>query len=289
MILPIPGKENKANIKAFALASDSNMFMDGHVIDDKKFGDKVLFSIGSKSFTEKDLANYIGSTHDHYEPGQSVEMIVNGIYKRYADEQVFAYEESQLETKYEDFRNLMQEYHDGILLFDLTDKKVWSKAVNDTVGLQAYYEKNKSRFLYKDRYVVDTYTCADEKTAKAVQKMISSGKSVEEIKSKMNKKNPKAVEVKSRKVETGEDNILDDACKDAGAGKCNRLIIADKNTTTVFQVIVEVQGPQPKDLKDVKGLITAEYQNQLEKDWLAELKAKYPVQVNQATVNTLFK
>lgn len=281
-------KENALAYKEVLKTVDSTLLQGKWDKERAKGLNKVMFSVTGKNFTQQDFAQYIA---DYQTPrnATSIDAALQGMYKDYITFKMVEFEEAGLDKKYEDFRNLMQEYHDGILLFDLTDKKVWSKAVNDTVGLQAYYEKNKSRFLYKDRYVVDTYTCADEKTAKAVQKMISSGKSVDEIKAKMNKKNPKAVEVKSRKVETGEDNMLDDACKAAGAGKCNRLIIADKNSASVFQVLVEVQGPQPKDLKDVKGLITAEYQNQLEKDWLAELKAKYPVQVNQATVNTLFK
>ncbi|MFN3446887.1 MAG: peptidylprolyl isomerase, partial [Bacteroidia bacterium] len=144
-------KENAANFKAFVNACDSTIFMDGYVIDEKKFGKNVLFSLGKNNYTANDFANYIERTHDHFEPGQSVYMMVNNIYKRYVDEEALAYEESQLETKYEDFRNLMQEYHDGILLFDLTDKKVWNKAVIDTAGLEKFHEANKTKYMWKER------------------------------------------------------------------------------------------------------------------------------------------
>lgn len=277
-------KENKANIKAFALACDSNMFMDGHVIDDKKFSDKVLFSIGNKNFTEKDMANYIGSTHDHYEPGQSVEMIVNGVYKRYVDEQVFAYEESQLETKYEDFRNLMQEYHDGILLFDLTDKKVWNKAVIDTAGLEKFHGENKNKYMWKERVRVLTYSCLDEKTKKAAMKMASSGKTPEEIKAKLSKKITGAVIVTEQKAEKGESTSMDKLYDKAGV-----VDIPNENGQFKFYYVAGIVQPEPKTLKEAKGLVTSDYQTYLEKEWIKELRAKYPVTVNEDTVKSLFK
>ncbi len=277
-------KENKANIKAFALASDSNMFMDGHVVDDKKFGDKVLFSIGNKNYTEKDLANYIASTHDHYEPGQSVEMIVNGVYKRYVDEQVFAYEESQLEVKYEDFRNLMQEYHDGILLFDLTDKKVWNKAVIDTAGLEKYHAENKNKYMWKERVRVLTYNCLDEKTKKAAVKMAAAGKTADEIKAKLGKKITGAVIVTEQKAERGESPAMDKLYDKSGV-----VDIPNENGQFKFYYVTGIVQPEPKTLKEAKGLVTSDYQTYLEKEWIKELRAKYPVTVNEETVKTLFK
>ena len=81
----------------------------------------------------------------------------------------------------------MREYRDGILLFDLTDQKVWSKAVKDTAGLQAFYQKNKNNYLWGERADVTTYRCIDEKIAAEVRKMLSKGKAEKEIVETMNK------------------------------------------------------------------------------------------------------
>ena len=70
---------------------------------------------------------------------------------------------------YPDFRNLMGEYRDGILLFELTDKKVWSKAVKDT-GVETFYEKNKNNYMWADRLDATVYTCANAEVAKEVKK-----------------------------------------------------------------------------------------------------------------------
>ncbi len=277
-------KENAANYKSFVSACDSTIFMDGYVVDEKKFGNNVLFTIGTAKYTASEFANYIASTHDNFQPGQSVFMMVNNIYKRYVDEMALAYEENQLEVKYEDFRNLMQEYHDGILLFDLTDKKVWNKAVIDTAGLEKYHEANKNNYMWKDRVSVLTYNCLDEKTKKAAMKMVNAGKTPDEVKAKLGKKITGAVVVTEQKAERGESAAMDKLYDQKGI-----VDIANENNQYKFYFVNGIVGPEPKTLREAKGLITSDYQNYLEKEWISSLKAKYPVVVNEETVKTLFK
>jgi peptidyl-prolyl cis-trans isomerase SurA len=277
-------KEFPANFKAFTAASDSSMFMEGYVIDEKKFTNKPLFSLGNKNYTQKDLVQYIRESHDHYEPGQSVYMMITNIYKRYIDEQAFAYEESQLETKYEDFRNLMQEYHDGILLFDLTDKKVWNKAVTDTTGLEKFHAANREKYMWKERVHVLTFNCLDEKTKKTAMKMAAAGKSVDEIKAKVNKKITGALVVTEQKAEKGESPAMDKLYDKKGV-----VDIPNENGQFKFYYVTGLVAPEPKTLREAKGLVTSDYQGYLEKEWIKELRAKYPVTVNEETVKTLFK
>lgn len=277
-------KEFPANFKAFTTAADSAIFMEGYVIDEKKFTNKPLFSLGSKNYTQKDLAQYIQESHDHYEAGQSVYMMISNIYKRYVDEQAFAYEEAQLETKYEDFRNLMQEYHDGILLFDLTDKKVWNKAVTDTTGLEKFHAANREKYMWKERVHVLTFNCLDEKTKKTAMKMAAAGKSVDEIKAKVNKKITGALVVTEQKAEKGESPAMDKLYDKKGV-----VDIPNENGQYKFYYVTGIVAPEPKTLREAKGLVTSDYQGYLEKEWIRELRAKYPVTVNEETVKTLFK
>ena len=79
----------------------------------------------------------------------------------------------RLEAKHDDFRLLMEEYHDGILLFELTDEKVWSKAVKDTAGLEAY-AAHVGDFMWGMRAEVDIF--ADEKAVKAARKAVKKAK-----------------------------------------------------------------------------------------------------------------
>ncbi len=276
--------EFPANFRLFINKCDSSMFMDGYMVDEKKFTSTPLFKLGNKNYTESEFVNYMIAGHDHYEPGQSVMMMITNIYKRYIDEEALIFEEAQLETKYEDFRNLMQEYHDGILLFDLTDKLVWNKAVNDSVGLQKFHETNKNKYMWKERVRVLTFSCLDEKTKKAAMKMAAAGKTPEEIKAKLGKKIVGSVVVTEQKAERGENVSMDKLYDKTGV-----VDIPNENGQFKFYVVTGIVPPEPKSLKEAKGIITSDYQTYLEKEWIKELRAKYPVQVNEETVRLLFK
>lgn len=93
------------------------------------------------------------------------------IYEAFIEQINLDYEEGLLEEKYEAFKNIMQEYKDGILLFELTDKKVWTRAVKDTLGLKSFYESNKSKYMWKERADVDVFSCTSAKTKKLAKKL----------------------------------------------------------------------------------------------------------------------
>ena len=111
---------------------------------------KDLFAIGNKQYTQADFAKYLASTQ-RIGPKSDISAFVHEQFKDYTNQEIYKYADSQLEVEKPDFKALINEYHDGILLFDLTDKKVWSKAVKDTAGLQQFYEKNKNNYLWEER------------------------------------------------------------------------------------------------------------------------------------------
>ena len=90
---------------------------------------------------------------------------INYKYDEFVETKVIGYEEDQLVNKYPDYRYLLQEYHDGILLFDLTDQVVWSKAIQDTTGLLAFYEVNKNNYSWDKRIDATLFTCRDKNVA----------------------------------------------------------------------------------------------------------------------------
>ena len=93
----------------------------------------------------------------------SIDEFIAQEWTSFSEKMIMDYENGKLEEKHDAFRLLMNEYRDGILLFELTDEKVWSKAVKDTTGLEAYYEKNKTNFMWDTRVNATIYTCKDKK------------------------------------------------------------------------------------------------------------------------------
>ena len=115
--------------------------------DEAKHLTENLFTIGTQEYTQTDFANWLEAKQTKSKP-ENIEIYVNNKYKEMMDYYIFKYAESKLEEKYPDFKALMKEYRDGILLFDLTDRNVWSKAIKDTVGLKEYYNNNKSNYMW---------------------------------------------------------------------------------------------------------------------------------------------
>jgi peptidyl-prolyl cis-trans isomerase SurA len=211
-------------------------------------------------------------------------MFLQQSYKEFVDETVINYEDANLEAKYPEYKNLLKEYRDGILLFDLTDREVWSKAVKDTAGLRTFYDKNKNNFLWEERAEVTTYKCLDEKIAKEVRSMLKKNKTEKEIVEAVNKSSQLNLTAESITYLKGENKDVD--------ANWNQGIVASnikdaKENKVIVLVINKILPKTPKTIAEAKGMITAEYQNNLEKEWLSYLKNKYTVKVNEDVLNTV--
>ena len=211
-------------------------------------------------------------------------MFLQQSYKEFVDETVINYEDANLESKYPEYRNLLKEYRDGILLFDLTDREVWSKAVKDSAGLRVFYNKNKNNYLWEERAEVTTNKCLDEKIAKEVRGMLKKNKTEKEIVETVNKSSQLNLTAESITYLKGEN-------KDVDANWKQGIVAADikdaKENKVIVLVVNKILPKTPKTIAEAKGMITADYQNNLEKEWLAYLKNKYVVKVNQDILNTV--
>ncbi len=244
---------------------------------------KPLFTLGTTTYTQEDFAKYINN-HQSKKQNTTPKQVGNTLYNQYVEETALAYEESQLEIKYPEFKALMQEYRDGILLFDLTDKKVWSKAVKDSAGLVAFYEKNKTKYMWDRRCDAIIYTCANEDVANKTRKLLKKGKPMVEVLNEMNKDSQLNLSTKDGKFLKGENEIIDSIKWEKGLSPN-----MNKNNSVVFVDVINVLEPTPKSLDEAKGIITADYQNHLEKEWISGLRTKYPVTVNEDVLNSFSK
>ncbi len=241
---------------------------------------KPLFYLGSKEYNQHDFALFLES-HQVKQNVDPSKYTVMRLYKQFLDESCIAYEEANLDQKYPTFRALMQEYRDGILLFDLTDKRVWSKAVRDTAGLRSFYEANKQNYMWPERCDAVLFNCLNEKVANEVEKLLKKGKSSTAILDEVNKKSQLNLRVESR-VFMPKDNALVDGNWKVGVStpikQDDRYYIVKVN-----QIVV----PSVKPIVEAKGLVTADYQNFLEKEWLTQLQKKYSVTINQQVLSNL--
>lgn len=270
--------ENLKTKDEFYKVVDSTYFIGRWSADKAAKMNKVMFTLGSTTYTQKDFAAYLES-HQVRRPKTDIKQVVDEAYKQFVDEACVAYEDSMLEMKYPEFCNLMQEYRDGILLFDLMDKKVWTKAVKDTTGLRAFYEANKTNYMWPERADATIYSCKDAATAKKLHKLLSKGKDEKTILDELNKDSQLNVQANHKVWNKKEDEMVDNNWK---VGTSADQV---KDGRVVFVVTHKIIAPTPKTLQEARGIITSDYQNQLEKDWVASLKKKYEVHVDQKVLS----
>ncbi|MEX0813889.1 MAG: peptidylprolyl isomerase [Chitinophagales bacterium] len=260
------------------------ILMGPYKMENKENLDKPLFSLAGTNFTQKDFVEFLESRQKR-KRRERAEKLLQEYYNQFEQESCFNYEEAQLDRKYVDFRNLMKEYRDGILLFELTDKKVWSKAVKDTVGLKNFHEANKNNYMWSERVHASTFISKDEKTAKKAHKLAAKGKkSVQEIVKKLNKKET-LLEVESDIYQRGDDSRVDAMEWTEGVNELK----SNENGQFYFIKINEVIPAQPKTLNEARGYIISDYQEHLEKEWIKDLREKYTVEINREVIKPLIK
>ncbi|MEO6901948.1 MAG: peptidylprolyl isomerase [Bacteroidia bacterium] len=275
----------KENLKArdeMYKVIDTTFFNGNWEIAKAKGLTKPLFNFNNKAYTQADFANYLASSQTQ-QPKTDIKVVVDQLYNQFVDESAIAYEEANLDKKYPEFKALMQEYRDGILLFELTDDKVWSKAVKDTVGAKAFYEKNKNNYMWGERADASVYTMSKEETAKQIRALLKKKKTEKEILAEINKNSQLNLAVESRVFNKGENTYVDKSWKSG----ISENLKDDKNNKTIIVVVNKILPPESKSYQDAKGIVTADYQNYLEKEWIISLKKKYPVSIDKTILATI--
>jgi len=271
--------EFKETLNKVIKAADTTIY-EGYLTVNEKLLKEKLISIDGEAYLVPAFIEYVGLRKQNRKllPAE----IVKQRYDEWVDERILDYEDSRLEEKHNAFRLLMNEYRDGILLFELTDQKVWSKAVKDSVGLEEFYASHKEQFMWPERAKVRIFQCADAKVAKKVRKLAKKKKGSDAIKAVFNKESNLIVSVEEGVYTREDKEILSKMVWTKGVAEP----VTMDNQTFVIDFL-EVMPPQPKALDEARGLITAEYQNYLEKQWIAELRAKYSYTVNKNVLHSI--
>ena len=202
-----------------------------------------------------------------------------------SDADVKAYAEAHLEEKHVDLRNLVREYHDGILLFDVSLREVWDKANKDTEGLASYFKAHKKDYTWDEPrfkgYMVYAKNEAAAKAAKQIVKKANPDSVMSYINQRINVDSVQYVKVERGLWVAGKNGAVDKYAFD--------LKDADYTPAEEFPVVIAVGKviKAPQDYNDVRGQVTTDYQDYLEKLWVATLREKYPVVINEEVLKTL--
>lgn len=230
-----------------------------------------LFTIKDKAYTVKDFYDYI-TEKQRPQRNMTVAQYMQVLYEQFSEEQLIAYEEAHLPEKYNEYRMLLKEYRDGILLFELMDKKVWSKAVEDTAGLRNFYEQHLSNYQWGER-------------AKARIYVTTSQQKLDSVKTK-NLLNQDDLENKDLAL-----NVFKGEYEQSDLPVLSKISWAPGTYDTQYDnryyyiVVEEILPPVTKKLNEIRGQVISDYQNHLEKEWVSVLREKHEVQINDEVLN----
>lgn len=185
-----------------------------------------------------------------------------------------------------DLKYLIQEYHDGLLAFEIGNQKVWDKAAKDEAGLSAYFKKNKKKYAWEEpRFKGMAYHVKVKDDVKAVKKAVKGlpfDQWAEKLRTTFNNDSVLRIRVEKGIFKKGDNALVD------------REIF--KKDTTVKALdkfpIDAVYGKKlkaPENYQDVRGQVVVDYQEQLEKEWVADLRRRYAVKVDEEVLKTVNK
>ena len=191
---------------------------------------------------------------------------------------------SRLENYNPSFKAQLNEFKEGNMLFEIMQRKVWSKASTDTGGLRNFYNSNKEKYFWKRSAEAIIFSCSNKLVADNSIRELKKGKSWREIVSE----NPSQIQADSGRFELGQIPVVDRT--DFTDGLITMPVINKNDGTAIFAKIIKVYpAHEPRDFEDSRGLVINDYQNYLEEKWVEQLKKKYPVKVNKKVFKSLLK
>jgi len=238
-----------------------------------------IYTFANQRFSTKEFATYIEKRGSMVVTNDSLVFINSTIELRSSDH-ISTYENSVLEEKYPEFRYLMNEFHDGILLFEISGKKVWNKVSEDSVGLKDYYDKNKGKYLSPRGIDASLYTLrkagGDKDLLAAYKKYSKKADTDRRMTEKFIVKKDTLLTIEKKVWYKGDNPEIDKVDWKEGY-----YPIVTKGYPSIL-TIKNILEPAPLSLDEVRGEMMKGFQEYLESEWIRQLKGKYTVKIDGA-------
>ncbi|MEZ4857196.1 MAG: peptidylprolyl isomerase [Flavobacteriaceae bacterium] len=245
---------------------------------------KTIFTIGTKSHSYHEFANYIFERQDKAKLYKQKKLFLETLYDEFETDMLNNYFKEELEKENDEYAGIIQEYRDGLLIFEVMEKNVWSKAKKDTLEQKEFFNKNIDKYQWKKRVDAFIFNSSKKENLLEVQNLLQQNKTPEEIKAQMNKDNKVNILLTSGVFELDSKEIPSNFEAKEGLSK-----IYEGDTTFTLLQVNAIVPPGPKKMEEVKGRVISDYQNEVEKNWVQSLKEKYEVEVNNNTLKKIKK
>jgi len=253
--------------KFFALADSSLTRGKWNIAGTAELKTQTLFSMLGKPTMVSEFIQYIlaNQTSVSLSPADYMKQFYDG----FAEDKMLEAEEIKLEREHPEFKSLLTEYREGILLFDIMESEVWNKASEDTVGQRKFYEKNKAKYQAGDRLEARIFTAADKSITDEMLMKVNRGDSLTGADSKRFKSIQPF-----RLYERKDSKVIDRINWTTG------LQQAELDGQFYLIEVKRLVAPGIKSFDESRSGVISDYQDYLEKEWLAELRKKFTVKIN---------
>ncbi|MCK0109095.1 peptidylprolyl isomerase [Flavobacteriaceae bacterium S0825] len=237
---------------------------------------KTILTIGGKRWNNKDFASILRSQQKGNTKGKSFESIIDEAFEAFANKCVLMYHEENLENVNQEFAQILNEYREGLLLFDLMETKIWNATKNDTLGIESYYNKNKQNYKWNTRVEAIVGTASQEDDIKEVVNMLKKGEEVDSIKEKLNTNGKQKVIFTSGTMDADHQALPNNFEFKEGISK-----VYSQNNVYYVVKVTKLIPESFRTLDEARGMVINDYQQEVEQNWINNLKSKYEVTINK--------
>ena len=245
-----------------------------------------MYSFASQYISTNDFADYIEKRGSMVITKDS-SVFINRLIDTMVSDDIISYENSVLEKKYPEFRYLIYEFHDGMVLFEISEKNVWNKVSNDSSGLHHYYEQHKNNWLSRRGIEAGIYTLksidGEQQLSSAMKKYSQKPDLDDLLLKKFNKKNDTLLFIKNGVWFKGDNPELDKIDWISGPHS-----FTTKGIPSIL-LIKRVIEPAPMKFDEVQGEVMTGYQDFLESEWIGQLNKKYSVKIDNLVLDEVRK
>ena len=243
----------------------------------------VFLRIEDKIYTYETFLKFLNQNNRLYEKSKSNYEFIKKQYKTFFENNLFEYKKNNLINENEEFANILKEYEDGLLLFDIMQDKIWDVAKNDTLALKLFYDNNVSKFKSKEKIVGTIISSKDKKHLKKVIKLWEKSIINQEISNQLNYKSQVII------LSTGEFEITDPLLpQNKNFKKGISKIIEFENNYVVLKV-QDIIPAKTLPFEKIKGSVISKYQSFLETNWVEKLANKYHIKIDNKVLEELKK
>ena len=272
------------DLSYFESILNDNYFIGKWVLPTDFKAQEPLIKIQEKQIVYEDFGQYLVKNQRRQMPKMSIKTLVVNSYHAFLENELLQYKKERLEVENQDYAYIVEEYRDGLLLFDLMETEIWNAAKKDSLGLQTYYNNHKDNYFWNQRVDAVVASSAKKTTIKKVQKLLQNNQTPEQIKAAINSESEIDVIFTSGIMDAQHQSLPADFKFKTGVSDIYKF-----NEGYIVANVKEVLPKETKSFEEAKGAVISDFQNHKEANWILSLEEKYQVNVNQDVLESVKK